>query len=121
VVENRKNAGIVTIVIGILISAFFLFGLGIVWLIPVWIADPGKLLEILGRLSAGEIVLLGFVAFLFPLGLFMIYRGVSIMAGWRFSDTVRAFLRETKGMHKDTNQPGIPNGKNGGPKANGES
>ncbi len=119
--ENRKNAGVVTIVIGTLICAFFLFGLGIAWLIPAWIADPGKLLETLGRLSAGEIVLLGFVAFLFFLGLFTIYRGVSIVAGWRFSDAVRAFLRQAKGMQKDTNQPDNRIGKDGGPGANGES
>ncbi|MBN2223216.1 MAG: hypothetical protein JW765_00925 [Deltaproteobacteria bacterium] len=74
--DNRKRAGIVDIVVGSLMTAFFLFGLGIAWLVPVLIADPGKLIEILRRAGAGEIVLLGFVGFLFFLGLFTIYRGV---------------------------------------------
>jgi hypothetical protein len=120
-VENRRIAGIVNIVIGFLMTAFFLFGLGIAWLIPVLIADPGKLLEMLGGLSAGEIVLLSFVVFLFFLGLFTIYRGVSILTNWRFIDTARAFLHEAKGILKDTNPPDIPVDKTGGPKTNGGS
>jgi hypothetical protein len=106
-VESRKRAGIVDMVIGSLITAFFLFGLGIAWLIPVLIADPGKLLEILTGLSAGEIVLLGFVAFLFLFGLFTMYRGVSILTKRTFRDAGRAFLRAAKGILKDRNSPDI--------------
>jgi len=106
-VENRKRAGIVDMVIGSLITAFFLFGLGIAWLIPVLIGDPGKLLEILRGLSAGEIVLLCFVVFLFLFGLFTMYRGVSILTKRTFRDAVRAFLRAAKGILKDRNSPDI--------------
>ncbi len=118
--EKRKITGIVDIVIGSLVCAFFLFGLGIAWLIPVLIADPGKSIEILVRLNLGEIVLLSFVVFLFFLGLFTIYRGILILTNWRFLDTARAFFHEVKGVVKGTDGPDIRIDKTGTPKSNGE-
>ena len=58
------------------------------------------------RFSAGDLVLLAFVAFLFFLGLFMIYRGVSILAGCRFLDTARAFFHQAKGLKTEIAQNG---------------
>jgi hypothetical protein len=103
-VENRTRAGIVEIVVGTLMTVFFLFGLGIAWLVPVLIADPGKLLEMVRWLSAGEIVLLCFVAFLFFLGLFTIYRGVSILTGWRFRDAACGFYLGIRGIIKGSDR-----------------
>jgi hypothetical protein len=120
-VDNRKRAGIVEIVIGSLMTAFFLFGLGIAWLVPALIADPGKLLEMVRWLSTGEIVLLCFVAFLFFLGLYTIYRGVSILTGWRFSDAARAFLHQAKGLAEDTSPQDSRVDETGGHKTNEES
>lgn len=118
--ESRKRAGIVNIVVGSLMTAFFLFGLGIAWLIPALMDDPGKLLEILIGLSVGEIVLLGFVVFLFFLGLFTMYRGISILTNCTFLEAGRAFLREAKGVPKDTNPPDIRTDKTRGPKSDGD-
>lgn len=115
--DNRTRAGIADIVVGCLIVAFFLFGLGAAWLVPAVLADPGTLIEMLRRFSAGDLVLLAFVAFLFFLGLFMIYRGVSILAGWRFLDTARAFFHQAKGLKNDTNRTDTSAGR---PGTNGE-
>jgi len=98
VVDARKRAGIVNIVAGLLMTAFFLFGLGLAWLVPALVADPVKILDILARFSAGELVLLGLVGFIFFLGLFTIYRGVSILTGWRFMDAVRTLFGTGKGV-----------------------
>ncbi len=118
--ENRTRAGIVDIVVGTLMTVFFLFGLGIAWLVPVVIADPGKLLEMVRWLSAGDLVLLSFVAFLFFLGLFTVYRGISILAGWRFLGAVRVFFHEAKGIAGDTDPPDAPAGSAGGPESGTE-
>ncbi len=106
--ENRTRAGIVDIVVGTLMTVFFLFGLGLAWLVPVLIADPGKVLETVRWFSVGEIVLLSFAAFLFFLGLFTIYRGVSILTGWRLSYAARAFFHEAKGIARGKDPPDTP-------------
>jgi hypothetical protein len=101
-VDSRKRAGIVTIAIGSIMTAFFLFGLGLAWLVPALIADPGRFIEIVSRFSAGEIVLLCFAAFLFFLGFYTIYRGVSILTGWRVSEAARAIFDDIKRIVRRT-------------------
>ena len=96
--DARKRAGIVNIVVGSLITAFFLFGLGIAWLVPALVADPAKILDIVAGFSAGELVLLAFVGFIFFLGLYTIYRGVSILTGWRVTEAVRSLFGSGKGL-----------------------
>ncbi len=103
--EKRKRDGIVDIVIGSLMTAFFLFGLGIVWLIPALIVNPAEIIRIIRRFSVGEIVLLGFVVFLFFLGLFTIYRGISVLTGSRFLEAVRAFFHQAKGLAGNAGPP----------------
>jgi hypothetical protein len=120
-VENWKRVGIVNIAVGSFITAFFLFGLGIAWLVPVMLADPGKFVEIVSQFSTAKLALLGVCSLPFLYGLFTIYRGVSILIDWKVSDAARGFINGLRVFVKDTGGPDVRAGKNGGRQPDRES
>lgn len=108
--DNRTRAGISNIVIGVLITAFFVFGLGLFRLVPVLAADPAKGLAVLSQSSGPEILLLGVAAVLFLFGLFTICRGISMLLGLRLWEGLRVFMRDVRGATRDTDRPDTPEG-----------
>ncbi len=111
--ENRTRAGIANIVVGSLITIFFLFGLGIAWLVPVLIADPGTFIEIISQFSTARLSLLGLCAVPFLYGLFTIYRGISMLTGWKFSNAASSFLGDILQFAKDMGGGGARGGRSG--------
>jgi hypothetical protein len=111
--DNWKRAGISNIAVGSFITVFFLFGLGIAWLVPVLIADPGKFIEVISQFSTARLSLLGLCAVPFLYGLFTIYRGISMLTGWKFSNAASSFLGDILQFAKDMGGGGARGGRQG--------
>jgi len=100
-VESWKRAGVANIVVGLVITVFFLFGLGIAWLVPVLITDPGTFIKIISQFSVQKLSFFALCAPLFLYGIFTIYRGISILTGWKFSNAASSFFGDILQFAKD--------------------
>jgi len=76
----------------------FLFGTGLIWVLPYMIENPSAWKDVVSGLNAGKIFFFGLFALVFLRVALSIYRGISILTGFRLSDRSRAFLNEARGV-----------------------